>query len=63
MGPFKPYADRPMSMSYYRVPVSVLEDASELTAWARAAIQVAKASTKKPRARKTHVARRKTATR
>jgi len=52
MKAFKPYADRPVSMSYYRVPVGVLEDADELTAWARAAIQAAKASGKKARARK-----------
>jgi DNA transformation protein and related proteins len=30
MTAFKPYADRPMSMSYWRVPVGVLEDADEL---------------------------------
>ena len=58
MNAFKPYADRPMSMSYYRVPVGVLEDIDELTAWARRAIQVAKAGTKKPRARKTASRRR-----
>lgn len=46
MTAFKPYADRPMSMSYWRVPVGVLEDADELTIWARAAIQVAKATGK-----------------
>ena len=41
MTAFKPYADRPMSMSYYQVPVHVLEDAGELTAWARASVRVA----------------------
>ena len=58
MGAFKPFADRPMSMSYYRVPVGVLEDIDELTAWARVAIQVAKESGRKPRARKARIARR-----
>lgn len=39
--PFKPYADRPMSMQYYGVPLSVLESAPELVRWARRAIAVA----------------------
>jgi len=41
--PFRPVADRPVSMSYFRVPIEVLEDPSELTAWARAAIRAANA--------------------
>ena len=41
MTPFKPYADRPMTiMGYYEVPVRVLEDADELVRWARAATRV-----------------------
>lgn len=41
--PFRPLADatRPVSMSYWRVPIEVLEDPAELTEWARAAIGVA----------------------
>jgi DNA transformation protein len=39
--PFKPYAGRPMTMAYWRVPVGVLEDAAELAAWAKAAVRVA----------------------
>ena len=46
--PFKPYADRPMTMQYYEVPVTVLEDADELCAWARGAIA---ASARKPKHR------------
>ena len=42
MAPFKPYADRPTTMQYYAVPVSVLEGAEALTTWARQAIKVAK---------------------
>ncbi len=42
MPAFKPYADRPMSMSYYQVPARVLEDSDELTTWVRASIRVAK---------------------
>mgnify|MGYP003352484089 CR=1 FL=1 len=41
MRPFKPHADRPMTMSYYQVPADVIEHADELAAWARAAIGVA----------------------
>jgi len=44
--PFKPYADKPMTMPYYDVPAGVLEDSSELTAWARLSIAIAAASPK-----------------
>jgi len=50
MKPFKPPAQRPMTMQYYQVPANVLEDAEELTKWAERAIAVAR---RKPRARKT----------
>jgi DNA transformation protein len=39
--PFRPVADRPVSMSYFRVPLEVLEDPAELADWARAAIRAA----------------------
>jgi DNA transformation protein len=42
MKAFQPYADRPMSMSYYEVPAVVIEDPAPLAAWASAAIRVAK---------------------
>ena len=42
MKPFRPYADRPGSMNYYEVPLSVLESSDELTRWAREAVGVAK---------------------
>jgi DNA transformation protein len=48
--PFRPVADRPVSMSYFRVAVEVLEDPTELTEWARAAIRAA--NTPKRKARK-----------
>ena len=41
MSAFKPYADKPMTMSYYQVPARVVEDAEELTTWVRASIRVA----------------------
>jgi DNA transformation protein len=40
--PFKPYAHRPMTMKYYRVPLDVLESAPELVRWARAAMSAAR---------------------
>jgi DNA transformation protein len=39
--PFRPVANRPVSMAYFRVPLEVLEDPAELVTWARAAIDVA----------------------
>ena len=45
MAAFQPYVDKPTTkpttMSYYQVPARVLEDADDLTAWARASIRVA----------------------
>lgn len=43
--PFRPYKDRPeVSMSYFHVPVEVLEDADELVPWARGAVRAAGAA-------------------
>jgi DNA transformation protein and related proteins len=39
---FHPFADRPMSMSYFSVPLSVLESAPTLAAWAERSIAVAR---------------------
>ena len=39
--PFRPVAGREVSMSYWRVPIEVLEDAGELATWALAAIRAA----------------------
>ena len=48
MIPFRPYEDRPeVSMSYYTVPVDILDDAEELVTWARRAVAIAAASPKK----------------
>ncbi len=52
--PFKPYADRTMTMTYWEVPVRVLEDADELCRWARMSIALAQAS---PAKRKRQAAR------
>ncbi len=40
--PFKPYPDRSGKMRYYEVPVNVLENALELTDWARKAVAAAR---------------------
>ncbi len=40
--PFKPYADRAMTMPYYNVPIGVLEDAVMLGQWAARAVAVAR---------------------
>jgi DNA transformation protein len=39
--PFRPVLDRPVSMSYWRVPLEVLEDPAELVDWANAAVRAA----------------------
>jgi DNA transformation protein len=47
--PFRPVAARPVSMSYWRVPIDVLEDTGELAAWALAAIRAAGNAASKPK--------------
>ena len=42
--PFKPYADRPVTMRYYSVPAEVVEDSAGLAQWAKRSIAVARAS-------------------
>ena len=55
--PFRPVVDRPVSMSYWRVPIEVLEDPAELDVWAKDAIRAATAAATKPR-RKPRIKRR-----
>jgi len=53
MRPFKPYADRAMTMPYYQVPASVLEDGDTLAEWARTSVRVAdRARARKPKGRR-----------
>ena len=47
--PFRPVVARPVSMSYWRVPIEVLEDPGELAAWALAAIRAAGNAAQKPK--------------
>lgn len=56
---FKPYADRPeLSMTYYTVPIDVLEDSEQLREWGRRSVSAALTSAKAksaPGARKDEV--------
>jgi len=50
MGPFVPFADKPhYKMPYFEVPLSVLEQPSELEPWALEALGVAKGLKRKPK--------------
>ncbi|MBN2028652.1 DUF3788 family protein [bacterium] len=40
--PFKPYTDKPPSMSYYEVPSEVLEEPEELVKWAKRSLTIQK---------------------
>ena len=41
MAPFKPFADKPMTMPYWEVPAELMEDPDELCAWGRSAFDAA----------------------
>lgn len=51
MKAFRPYPNRPGSMTYYAVPLDVLENAQELAEWARKAVAVAASSSASRRRR------------
>ena len=40
--PFKPYPNKPTTMSYYEVPTDVLEDRDQITAWALKSLEIQK---------------------
>lgn len=42
MEPFQPFADKPMVMPYYEVPVEILENKELLSDWARKALLASK---------------------
>lgn len=58
MTPFKPSEDRPMTMSYYPLPVDVFEDDEELADWAREAFAAALRGRSKTGSRKSRTAGR-----
>jgi DNA transformation protein and related proteins len=39
--PFRPYVNRAGSMTYYEVPLGILESAEDLVRWARASVRAA----------------------
>jgi DNA transformation protein and related proteins len=41
-GPFKPYPDKPTTMSYFEIPADVLENPEELANWARRSLAIQK---------------------
>ena len=47
--PFMPYPGQTMTMSYYAVPIEIVEDAATLVVWATRAVDVAKVSKKSAR--------------
>jgi DNA transformation protein and related proteins len=60
MSQFRPYANKPrVSMSYYEVPVGVLEDGEQLVAWATKSVTVAESAPAKARPRQRKKGRKK----
>ena len=56
MEPFRPFDETSYVMSYYEVPIDVLEESDELVAWARNALAAAyRAPSKKKKAAKKKV--------
>ena len=51
-GPFAPYADGRMTMSYYEVPAEVMEEAETLCGWARGAWEAARRTARHKKADK-----------
>ena len=41
-GPFRPFADKPFTMSFWRVPAEVLDDPDEMASWGRDAVAAAR---------------------
>ena len=64
MGPFKPFGGKSYSMSYYELPVDILENDEQLRIWAQrafsAAFEVSKLSSEKMKKRKRRKKREKT---
>ena len=59
-GPFQPFPDKPMTMSYYAVPEDIVESPHELAEWARRAVEVARRAPRKKSKRKTRRAKSQT---
>jgi DNA transformation protein and related proteins len=55
--PFQPYPDQAISMSYYNVPLVVLEDAVALRQWATRSVAIARAAKASKPGRTSHRAK------
>lgn len=54
VGPFKPFPDKDMVMSYWQVPESVIDDRRSIVDWGRRALDAAmRSDTRKKRTRQT----------
>ena len=53
VGPFKPFPDKDMVMSYWQVPESVMDDRRSIVDWGRRALDAAVRSGTKKRTRRT----------
>ncbi len=51
--PFRPFEDKPYVMSYYEVPVDVLEDSVQLAEWAGRSVEASRRSPEKKRKKST----------
>jgi DNA transformation protein len=56
--PFTPYADRPVTMSYWSVPAGVLEDRDALRQWTQRAVQLARYAVRERHSRRRNRPRR-----
>lgn len=52
VGPFKPFPDKEMVMSYWQVPESVMDDRRAMVDWGRKAYEAAVRSAAKPKGRR-----------
>lgn len=52
VGPFKPFPDKDMVMSYWQVPDSVMDDRRSIVDWGRRALEAAARSATKKRMRR-----------
>jgi DNA transformation protein len=58
MPPWRPYPDKPASSRYRQLPVTVLEDGDELVRWAGRAVEVGRASRRRPSKRRRNARKR-----
>ena len=47
MKPFNPYGEKSYSMTYFEVPIEILEDKNQLECWARESIRISQNTVKR----------------